>query len=67
MPTEKPRVTITMSQEQLSKIDEYRFGHKIKNQTQAILSLIDVGLTDIFPNPTNKKRKPRPFQVRQCK
>lgn len=61
MPTEKPRVTITMSQEQLSKIDEYRFGHKIKNQTQAILSLIDVGLTDIFSESDKQKEKAPPF------
>ena len=65
MPTEKPRVTITMSQEQLSKIDEYRFGHKIKNQLSFLLLTSDS--PTYFPNPTNKKRKPRPFQVRQCK
>ena len=44
MPTEKPRVTITMSQEQLDRVDDFRFSHKMKNQTQAILSLIESGL-----------------------
>lgn len=43
MPTEKPRVTITMSNEQLKKIEAFRYDNKIKNQTQAILSLIENG------------------------
>lgn len=43
MPTEKPRITITMSNEQLGRIDEYRYSNKMKNQTQAILSLIEKG------------------------
>lgn len=47
MPTEKPRVTFTISQETLSKIDAYRFDNKIKNQTQAILSLINKGLSGL--------------------
>lgn len=45
MPTEKPRVTFTISQERLSEVEAYRFDNKIKNQTQAILSLIDKGLS----------------------
>lgn len=44
MPTEKPRVTITMSEEQLAQIEHYRYGNKMKNQTQAILSLIEKGM-----------------------
>ena len=44
MPTEKPRVTITMSEEQLAQIEDYKFGNKMKNQTQAILSLIEKGM-----------------------
>lgn len=47
MPTEKPRVTFTISQERLSEVENYRFNNKIKNQTQAILSLIDKGLSGI--------------------
>jgi hypothetical protein len=43
MPTEKPRVTITMTEEALNRINEFRFKFKYKNQTQAILSLIEKG------------------------
>lgn len=44
MPTEKPRITITVTPQQFSRIEDYRFGRKMKNQTQAILSLIERGL-----------------------
>lgn len=44
VPIEKPRVTITMTEEQLAQIEEYGFRNKIKNQTQAILSLIEKGI-----------------------
>lgn len=47
MPTEKPRITITMSEEQLGQIEDYKFGNKMKNQTQAILSLIEKGMESL--------------------
>ncbi len=53
MPTDKPRITITMSQEELKKINDYRYEHRLKNQTQAILSLVSLGLEEIakkYPN-----------------
>lgn len=50
MPTNKPRVTITMNSGQLDKIEEYRFKNRFKNQTQAILSLIDAGFAKLNSN-----------------
>ena len=47
MPTEKPRITFTVNPETLSKIDDYRYSHKMKNQTQAILSLLERGLSSL--------------------
>lgn len=47
MPTQKPRVTFTISQERLLEVEAYRFDNKFKNQTQAILSLIEKGLSEI--------------------
>lgn len=46
MPTKKPRVTFAISQEQLSAVENFQFDNKIKNQTQAILALIEKGLSD---------------------
>lgn len=47
MPTDKPRVTITMTEDELKQIEDYRYGNKMKNQTQAILSLIKSGFSEI--------------------
>lgn len=55
MPTERPRVTFAINPDQLKKLEEYRFNNRIKNQTQAILSLIDKGLSDFEPT---KKTSP---------
>lgn len=46
MPTEKPRVTFTISKEKLSELESYQHENRIKNQTQAILSLIDKGISE---------------------
>lgn len=46
MPTEKPRITFAISKEKLEELETYRFENRIKNQTQAILALIEKGLSD---------------------
>jgi two-component sensor histidine kinase len=43
MPTKNPRITFTVSEETMKAIEDYKFSHRMKNQTQAILSLIDIG------------------------
>lgn len=59
MPTEKPRVTFTIEESKLDQINQYKFEKRIKNQTQAILSLIEKGLSDFeqgadIPTPNEK-------------
>lgn len=44
MPTEKPRFTITMDETLLKQIDEFKFANRYKNQTQAVLALIEKGM-----------------------
>ncbi len=46
MPTNKPRVTITMTEQELGAIEDYQYFNNKKNQTQAILDLIRKGLDD---------------------
>ena len=46
MPTEKPRVTFTISNDELEKIKEFQFSTRAKNQTQSILSLIAMGIAE---------------------
>ena len=44
MPTDNPRITFTVSEELKDQINEYQFSNRKKNQSQAILSLIEMGL-----------------------
>lgn len=39
MPTEKPRYTITLDEEMLKRIDDFRFENRFPNRTQATLEL----------------------------
>lgn len=56
MPTEKPRVTITMSETQLKQIDDFRFENKIKNQTQAMVLLMEEGMKSIVEQQEEHKK-----------
>ena len=47
MPTMNPRITITVSEELMQRIDEYRFTNRMRNQTQAIVSLINIGFEGV--------------------
>jgi len=53
MPTEKPRYTITLDEEMLKKIDDYRFENRVANRTQATLELIRIGMDSL----ENRKKK----------
>jgi hypothetical protein len=44
MPTDKPRFTITMDDDLLQRIDEFKFSNRYKNQTQAVIALIEKGI-----------------------
>lgn len=55
MPTKKPRVTITMTPELYEQVEQYQFDNRVKNQTKAIISLLEAGLEDI---ETIEKRTP---------
>ena len=43
MPTNNPRITFTISDELLEQVDEFRYSNRIKNQTQALIALINRG------------------------
>lgn len=44
MPTEKPRYCITVDDEMLKEIDDFRFGNRYNSRSQATLELIRLGL-----------------------
>ena len=58
MPTEKPRYTITLDEEMLKKIDDFRFENRFPNRTQATLELIRIGMEALEKQQAEQKSKP---------
>ena len=52
MATEKPRFTITMDEELLSEVDNFKFEHRIKNQSKAIVELVKMGMEALATQDT---------------
>lgn len=44
MPTDKPRITFALDEATRKAVDDYKFKYRIKNQSQAILSLMELGM-----------------------
>lgn len=59
MPTEKPRYTITLDEEMLKKIDDFRFENRFANRTQATLELIRIGM-EALEEQQKKVQKNKP-------
>lgn len=59
MPTEKPRVTITMTEEQQKQVSDFWHKNQFKNQTQAILALLKIGLDEF----TGAEMKEKPVVI----
>lgn len=47
MPTEKPRVSVTLDEEMLKRIDDYRFANRIGSRSQALNELIKLGIEEL--------------------
>lgn len=56
MPTEKPRYTITLDEEMLKKIDDFRFENRFPNRTQATLELIRIGMEALEKQQKEQKK-----------
>jgi metal-responsive CopG/Arc/MetJ family transcriptional regulator len=56
MPTEKPKILITLESDLLERIEDYRFGNRIPSRSDAIRRLIEEGLkATATPKPRPKK------------
>ena len=54
MPTEKPRYSITVDDEMLKEIDDFRFSNRYNSRSQATLELIRLGLEALKNNKQNE-------------
>lgn len=66
MPTEKPRITFALDAKTLKAVEDYKFKHRAKNQSQAIISLIEKGLEVVEAQETKQtKTSPAPEGARE--
>ncbi|HPJ97509.1 MAG TPA: ribbon-helix-helix protein, CopG family [Syntrophales bacterium] len=57
MPTEKPKILITLEDDLLTRIDDFRFENRINSRSEAIRRLIEKGLSS--PEKPAPKKKPK--------
>lgn len=57
MPTEKPRFTITVDEELLKAIDDFRFENRFENRTKAVIALMEKGIEAIKEQNANKNKE----------
>ena len=55
MSTEKPRFTLTIDEDLLAEIDNFRFEKRYPNRTQAILELLRRGIAQVERNPEEQQ------------
>lgn len=47
MPTENPRITFMIAQEQLDRVEAFQHEHKIKSTSKAIVQLLNAGMDEL--------------------
>ena len=57
MPTDKPRFTITVSEDMLKDIDDFRFENRFPTRTQAVNELFRLGLEELRRQQTETEKK----------
>ena len=61
MPTEKPRYCITVDDETLKEIDDFRFENRYNSRSKATLELIRMGLESLKTNEKDNLKKSYPL------
>ena len=57
MPTEKPRYTVTVDDELLKRIDDFRFENRYPSRSAATLELIKLGMEQLEKEQKEGKRR----------
>jgi len=56
MPTQKPRYCITVDEEMMKEIDDFRFENRYNSRSKATLELIRLGLQTIKEQKANQEK-----------
>ncbi|MEI7636018.1 MAG: ribbon-helix-helix domain-containing protein [Syntrophus sp. (in: bacteria)] len=57
MPTNKPKILITLEDDLITRIDDYRFENRINSRSEAIRRLIEEGLKVSLPAKPKAEKK----------
>lgn len=52
MPTDNPKILLTLNQDLLDQIEDFRYGNRIPSRSEAVRRLIEIGLESL---PKDKK------------
>ena len=63
MPTEKPRFTITVSEDMLKQIDDFKFANRFKTQNQAVIALVAKGIEELERRSGEQMKKTPGFDA----
>lgn len=63
MATEKPRYTITVDEELLKKIDDFRFENRYKSRTAATIDLIKLGVETFEKNQSKEEERKKDKRI----
>lgn len=51
MPTEKPRVIVTLPGDLFDRVENFRYDNRYPNRSEAVLALIEAGLNAMKQKP----------------
>lgn len=57
MPTDKPRISFAVPDDLHERIDAFRFDHRVKNLSQAVITLLERGLNTLDAESTAENEK----------
>lgn len=60
MASTKPLITVVMDDEQLKRLDDFRFAHRFPSRGAAIRHLIDVGIAAETSTPAEQAEPEKP-------
>ena len=63
MATDKPRFTITLDNNMLEQVLEYKSQNRISTQSKAIQKLIELGMAGLSPTPSLSSLSPDEIQL----
>lgn len=57
MPTDRPRISLAVPEEQYQRIKNYQYDHRCRNQTEAVLELVTIGLETLLEQDEDEEEE----------